>query len=463
MLPAVAIAEPDEARADDATAPHEIPLGHAHARLPRAPAQRRGGVERARPHAAGRAPRAQALSAELRAPDPGSVRHEGQDREVVVSVAILRARSAAAPRARSDRLCDAVRDPDAILVGALAVDVGRLAWNRRQLQEVADLAAIDAMRAFGQCRETSGDPVAAAQASAVRNGYDGQPRRVAQRGRDRQRHHAADGVRTFTAGGAAATATAVRVFATREVPFTLIASALACRARPRSRPRRSRRARRSASLSAGSFAARFDHDRFAAAGTSSSARCSAATSRSLRSPTRASPDANFTVGDLVAAASVAIARRAARARADRVRVLAARPTALSDGGDASAAATLSAIAGSGRCGLTVHARRRARHRRGSERRRIRRAAERVRHARVGAPGGAWRRRDRASIRSRVTVPGRRDGHGAAADRRRRRASRSGRPGKRRRRRVEHGRAHGTGAHGDHAGRWATSACSETGR
>jgi hypothetical protein len=33
-------------------------------------------------------------------------------------------------------------------------------------------------------------------------------------------------VRSFTAGGVAATATAVRVFATRQVPFTMVASAL---------------------------------------------------------------------------------------------------------------------------------------------------------------------------------------------------------------------------------------------
>jgi uncharacterized membrane protein len=61
----------------------------------------------------------------------------------------------------------------AIFVARAGGRRGALAWNKRELQEVADLAAIDAMRAFGQCREDSGDPVAAAQASAVRNGYDG--------------------------------------------------------------------------------------------------------------------------------------------------------------------------------------------------------------------------------------------------------------------------------------------------
>jgi uncharacterized membrane protein len=108
------------------------------------------------------------------------------------------------------------------LVAALAIDVGRMAWNKRELQAVADLAALDAMRSFGQCTETASDPVAAAQASAASNGYDGDlgtAPNVVEIG------HVAtvNGIREFTAGGDPATATALRVYATREVPTTLIA------------------------------------------------------------------------------------------------------------------------------------------------------------------------------------------------------------------------------------------------
>jgi uncharacterized membrane protein len=108
------------------------------------------------------------------------------------------------------------------LVGALAIDVGRMAWNKRELQAVADLAALDAMRSFGQCAETASDPVVAAQASAAANGYDGDlgtAPNVVEIGDVAT----VNGIREFTAGGNAATANALRVYATREVPTTLIA------------------------------------------------------------------------------------------------------------------------------------------------------------------------------------------------------------------------------------------------
>jgi len=144
---------------------------------------------------------------------------------------VSRAVGRADPRRRRERGAISFATPVVLLsialpVLALAIDVGRLAWDKRQLQEIADLGAIDAMRAFGQCTENAGDPVAAAQASAVRNGYDGNlaaaPNKVEIGSVTRQ----AGGVREFTAGGTAATATAVRVFATRQVPFTMIASAI---------------------------------------------------------------------------------------------------------------------------------------------------------------------------------------------------------------------------------------------
>ncbi len=145
-----------------------------------------------------------------------------------------------------------------MIVGALAVDVGRMSWNKRELQSIADIAAIDAMREFGQCRETLGDPIAAAQASAARNGYPGdltQPPNVVEVGGIAS----VGGVREFTAGGPAATATAVRVFATRSVPFTLIAGAfLPGQASLSAEAVATREAY--ASIQAGSFAARVDSD-----------------------------------------------------------------------------------------------------------------------------------------------------------------------------------------------------------
>jgi tight adherence protein G len=237
----------------------------------------------------------------------------------------------------------------AIFVSALAVDVGRLAWNKRQLQEVADLAAIDAMRAFGQCRETSGDPVAAAQASAVRNGYDGNlasaPNKVEIGSVSK------GGVREFTAGGTAATATAVRVFATRQVPFTMIASALLPgQATLQAEAVAARTVK--GSLSAGSFAARFD--------TSDSPTWNKVLPPLLGGPVSLSAvsyqglaNATFTVGDLVAAANVGSLDELLDLQLTGPEYLSLLADALSDGGDASAAATLESIAGAVDAGLSV--------------------------------------------------------------------------------------------------------------
>lgn len=54
---------------------------------------------------------------------------------------------------------------------ALAVDLGRLAWDRRDLQGIADAAALDAIQAFGLRAGDDYDALAAS--SAVRNGFDG--------------------------------------------------------------------------------------------------------------------------------------------------------------------------------------------------------------------------------------------------------------------------------------------------
>jgi uncharacterized membrane protein len=239
----------------------------------------------------------------------------------------------------------------AIFVMALAVDVGRLAWDRRQLQEVADLAAIDAMRAFGQCRETAGDPVAAAQASALRNGYDGNLAAAPNQVEIGSVSTQASGVRQFTAGGAAATATAVRVFATRSVPFTLIASALLPgQATLQVEAVAARKA--IGSLSAGSFAARFDSSQSPywnqtlgpLLGTNLS--LSAVSYQGLA-------DATFSLGDLVAAANVATLDQLLALELTGPQYLTLLADAVSDGGSSSAAATLTAIAGSVGAGLEL--------------------------------------------------------------------------------------------------------------
>jgi tight adherence protein G len=239
----------------------------------------------------------------------------------------------------------------AIPVLALAVDVGRMAWNRRELQEVADLGAIDAMRAFGQCRETAGDPVAAAQASALRNGYDGNLALAPNAVQIGSVSTLASGVRQFTAGGVAATATAVRVFATRRVPFTMIASALlpgdatlqveAVAAREAV-----------ASISAGSFAARVDTsdssllNPFFGGMLGGNVALTAVSYQGIAA-------ANFTVGDLVAAANVGSVDELLALELSSTQYLDLLGDALSDSGNASAAASLNMMAAAADSALSV--------------------------------------------------------------------------------------------------------------
>jgi uncharacterized membrane protein len=239
----------------------------------------------------------------------------------------------------------------AIFVGALAIDVGRLAWNRRQLQEVADLGAIDAMRAFGQCTEDAGDPVAAAQASAVRNGYDGNLAALPNKVEIGSVTTQAGGVRQFTAGGTAATATAVRVFATRAVPFTMIASALfPGEATLQVEAVAAREA--IASIRAGSFAARVDSE--------DSWLLNPLFSNLLGGPVTLDAvsyqnllGATFTVGDLMAAASVGSLEDLLALELTGPEYLSLLADAVSDGGNASAATALTEIAGSIDAGLSV--------------------------------------------------------------------------------------------------------------
>jgi uncharacterized membrane protein len=110
----------------------------------------------------------------------------------------------------------------AILAVALAADLGRLVWSRRELQAIADLAALDAVRSLGECGSQGGDVVAAAAASAKRNGFTGDTAALlskVQLGSLRS----VGGIREFEPVANFASAYAVRVEAMRETPFALVA------------------------------------------------------------------------------------------------------------------------------------------------------------------------------------------------------------------------------------------------
>jgi uncharacterized membrane protein len=113
----------------------------------------------------------------------------------------------------------------ALLFVVLAVDTGRLALEKRRLQLIADLAAIDALQA-GLCSGAeSADAeavAAAAQASALRNGYSGDL--TAEAGAVLTGDVTTDvgGIRQFVPAGPAI-ASAVQVTASREVTSSLVA------------------------------------------------------------------------------------------------------------------------------------------------------------------------------------------------------------------------------------------------
>lgn len=109
----------------------------------------------------------------------------------------------------------------AVLFTALTVDSGRLWMQQRQLQLVADIASMDAARAMG-CAGDIADVVAAANASAARNGYAGSlsaAPNIVELGTVTTN---AGGIRQFAAGGQGA----VHVYATRSVPASLVAGGL---------------------------------------------------------------------------------------------------------------------------------------------------------------------------------------------------------------------------------------------
>ncbi|HEY9198939.1 MAG TPA: pilus assembly protein TadG-related protein [Gammaproteobacteria bacterium] len=108
----------------------------------------------------------------------------------------------------------------------LALDTGRLALEKRRLQEIADLAAIDAVQQAGQCSGTETMTAAtvrtAAQQSALRNGYAGDLSSEAGAVLLGIMTTDADGVRQFT-GTVDAAASAVQVTARKSVVRSLVA------------------------------------------------------------------------------------------------------------------------------------------------------------------------------------------------------------------------------------------------
>jgi uncharacterized membrane protein len=108
----------------------------------------------------------------------------------------------------------------AVLFAALVVDSGRLWMQKRHLQTVADIASIQAARQLG-CGVVLANVVQAAQSAAVANGYTGNlansPNIV-----DIVNVTTVGGIRQFSTGGSEA----VRVYATREVPSSLVAGGL---------------------------------------------------------------------------------------------------------------------------------------------------------------------------------------------------------------------------------------------
>lgn len=113
----------------------------------------------------------------------------------------------------------------AVIFAALAIDAGRLSWEARQLQNIADLAALDALEQAGPCAGTTSlDQTTlegAAQTSAGSNGYGGNlttesavvPGTLTNVG----------GKHSFVAGGSLADATAVQVTISKTIANSLMA------------------------------------------------------------------------------------------------------------------------------------------------------------------------------------------------------------------------------------------------
>jgi uncharacterized membrane protein len=141
----------------------------------------------------------------------------------------------------------------ALLFTALVVDSGRLWMQQRHLQTVADIASIQAAREL-TCNVSVSDVKARAQAAAVANGYTGNlassPNVVEMVNITTD----ASGIRQYTAGGSEA----VRVYATRTVPASLVVGGLFGNNVTLHAQAVSRADPAIAAFSAGTFAARID-------------------------------------------------------------------------------------------------------------------------------------------------------------------------------------------------------------
>lgn len=141
----------------------------------------------------------------------------------------------------------------ALLFTALVVDSGRLWMQKRHLQTVADIASIQAARQMG-CAWTLGSITTAAQAAAAANGFDGNLANSPNVVEVVDIATNASGVRVYTSAGSGA----VRVYATRTVPASLIVGGLIGNTVTLHAEAVSRADPAIAAFSAGSFAASID-------------------------------------------------------------------------------------------------------------------------------------------------------------------------------------------------------------
>jgi uncharacterized membrane protein len=141
----------------------------------------------------------------------------------------------------------------AVLFTALVVDSGRLWMQKRHLQTVADIASIQAARSIG-CGVSLSNVTQAAQSAAAANGYTGNLANSPNLVELVDVTTNASGIRQYSAGGSEA----VRVYATRVVPASLVVGGLFGNTVTLNAEAVSRADPAIAAFSAGSFAASID-------------------------------------------------------------------------------------------------------------------------------------------------------------------------------------------------------------
>lgn len=142
----------------------------------------------------------------------------------------------------------------AVLFTALVVDSGRLWMQQRHLQTVADIASIQAARQLG-CAPSLTNIQQAAQQAALANGYTGNLGSSPNVVEMVEISTDASGIRQYASGGIDQ---AVRVYATRTVPASLVVGGLFGNTVTLHAQAVSRADPAIAAFSAGSFAARID-------------------------------------------------------------------------------------------------------------------------------------------------------------------------------------------------------------